>query len=130
MPLMRIDVIKGHDEKYLQSLLDTSYQVLLNTFGVPEGDRYQIITQHEPFEMNILDAGLGIQRSKDVVVFQITTRYRNVTQKRAFYEQLANGLKLKIGLDPKDLMISLSTNGDSDWSFGYGKAQFIDGPLH
>ncbi|MBW1606034.1 tautomerase family protein [Lactobacillus sp. Sy-1] len=130
MPLMRIDVIKGHDEKYLKELLEVSYQVMLNTFGVPNGDRYQVLTQHEPFEMNILDSGLGIERSQDVVVFHITTRSRNVTQKRAFYDQLAKELNAKLGLDSKDLLVSLQTNGDADWSFGYGKAQFVDGPLH
>ncbi|MEJ6400986.1 tautomerase family protein [Nicoliella lavandulae] len=127
---MRIDVIKGHDEKYLKDLMEVSYQVMLNTFGVPNGDRYQVLNQHEPFEMNILDSGLGIERSNDVVMFQITTRSRNVTQKRAFYDQLAKELNQKIGLDPKDLLVSLSTNGDADWSFGNGKAQFVDGPLH
>ncbi|UQS86199.1 tautomerase family protein (plasmid) [Nicoliella spurrieriana] len=130
MPLMRIDVIKGHDEQYLKDLLEVSYQTMLDTFGIPNGDRYQVLTQHEPFEMNILDSGLGIERSRDVVVFQITTRSRNVSQKRAYYDLLAKGLQEKIGLDPKNLLVSLSTNGDADWSFGYGKAQFVDGPLH
>ncbi|MHA8111232.1 tautomerase family protein [Lactobacillaceae bacterium Melli_B4] len=127
---MRIDVIKGHDEKYLKELMEISYQVMLDTFGIPDNDRYQVLTQHEPFEMNIKDSGLGIERSKDVVVFHITTRSRNVTQKRAYYEQLAKALNEKLGLDPKDLLLSLSTNGDADWSFGNGKAQFVDGPLH
>ncbi|WP_341482919.1 tautomerase family protein [Nicoliella spurrieriana] len=127
---MRIDVIKGHDEQYLKDLLEVSYQTMLDTFGIPNGDRYQVLTQHEPFEMNILDSGLGIERSRDVVVFQITTRSRNVSQKRAYYDLLAKGLQEKIGLDPKNLLVSLSTNGDADWSFGYGKAQFVDGPLH
>ena len=57
---MNIDVIKGHDRDYLKQLMDISYHVMLDCFGAPDGDRYQILTQHEDFEMNILDTGLRL----------------------------------------------------------------------
>ncbi|WP_373747734.1 tautomerase family protein, partial [Weissella soli] len=87
MPLMRVDVIKGHDEAYLKKLLDIAYEVQLATFGTPQGDRYQVLTQHEPFEMQILDTGLGIERSKDIVVFNLVSRPRTTKAKVAFYDQ-------------------------------------------
>lgn len=46
MPLLRFDVIKGRDEKSLQLLLDTAHQAMVEAFGVPERDRYQIVHQH------------------------------------------------------------------------------------
>lgn len=129
MPLMRIDVIKGHDKEYLKQLMQVSYEVMLDCFGAPEGDRYQILTQHEDFEMNILDTGLGIDRTKDVVVFSLTTRPRTEEQKIKFYHDLSEQLEKTIGLKKSDLMINLTTNTDTDWSFGNGVAQFVDGPL-
>ena len=30
---------------------------------------------------------------------------------------------------PKNLLIAIVENGDADWSFGYGQAQFITGDL-
>lgn len=35
MPLMRIDVIKGHDDAYLKKMLDIAYEVQLATFHTP-----------------------------------------------------------------------------------------------
>ncbi|GAT91166.1 tautomerase family protein [Apilactobacillus kunkeei] len=129
MPKMNIDVIKGHDRDYLKQLMDISYHVMLDCFGAPDGDRYQILTQHEDFEMNILDTGLGFDRTNDVVVFSLTTRPRTKEQKLKFYHDLAEQLENKLGIKKTDLMINLTTNTDEDWSFGNGVAQFIDGPL-
>lgn len=129
MPLMRIDVIKGHDEEYLKKLLKIAYEVQLATFHTPEGDRYQILTQHEPFEMQILDTGLGIERTNDVVFFNLVTRPRATKAKEAFYRQLTDRLHDELGLRPEDIVFSLVPNNDDDWSFGNGEAQFLNGKL-
>ena len=119
MPKMNIDVIKGHDRDYLKQLMDISYHVMLDCFGAPDED----------FEMNILDTGLGFDRTNDVVVFSLTTRPRTKEQKLKFYHDLAEQLEAKLEIKKTDLMINLTTNTDEDWSFGNGIAQFIDGPL-
>jgi len=129
MPLMRIDVIKGHDEEYLKKLLQIAYEVQLETFNTPEGDRYQILTQHEPFEMQILDTGLGIERTKDVVFFNLVTRPRATKAKESFYRQLTDRLHKELGLRTEDVVFSLVPNNDDDWSFGNGEAQFLNGKL-
>lgn len=94
MPLMRIDVIKGHDEQYLQKLMLIAYEVQVATLGTPENDRYQILTQHEPFEMQIFDTGLGIERTKDVVLFNLVTRPRSTKAKQMFYSELVDRLNV------------------------------------
>jgi hypothetical protein len=33
------------------------------------------------------------------------------------------------GLDAADLIVSIIENGDGDWSFGGGRAQFLTGDL-
>ncbi|MCI3988272.1 4-oxalocrotonate tautomerase family protein, partial [Bacillus vallismortis] len=67
MPLLRFDLLEGRDEKSLQLLLDTAHQSMVEAFGVPERDRYQIVHQHPEYELMIQDTGLGFQRSKDLV---------------------------------------------------------------
>lgn len=129
MPLMKIDMLKGRSEKEIRDILDVSYRVMLDTFDAPEGDRYQIVTQHEPSEMQILDTGLGIKRTNNVLIFSLTTRPRTKKQKQAFYNQLVSALQTKLGIEPSDVMINLTVNSDEDWSFGYGKAQFLTGEL-
>ena len=129
MPLMRIDLIKGHDEDYLKTLLNIAYEVQVDKFSTPVGDRYQILTQHEPFEMQILDTGLGIERSKDVVVFNLVTRPRSTRAKLDFYQALTDRLHDELGLRREDVVFSLVPNNDVDWSFGKGEAQFLNGEL-
>lgn len=79
--------------------------------------------------MQILDTGLGFMRTKEVLVFSLTTRPRTTEQKETFYQQLMQQLQTKVGLRPEDLMINLTTNTDEDWSFGMGQAQFLTGDL-
>jgi len=73
MPLMKIDLIKGRTKEEIKQILDISYEVMLSTFDAPEGDRYQIVNQHEDYEMQILDTGLGVERTNEVIIFTIIT---------------------------------------------------------
>ncbi|WP_353990105.1 tautomerase family protein [Pediococcus argentinicus] len=129
MPLIRIDMIKGRSKEEIKQILDISYETMLEDFGAPVGDRYQIVNQHDPEEMQILDTGLGFSRTKDVLIFSLTTRPRTEEQKVNFYRDLVARLNEKTGISPDDIMINLTVNSDADWSFGQGEAQFLNGKL-
>ena len=130
MPLMKIDMLRGRSKEEIKEILDISYEVMLETLGVPENDRYQIVTQHDENEMIILDTGLGFSRTNKVVVFSLVSRPRTSAQKEHFYRELAMRLNEKIGLNPSDVMVNFSINQDEDWSFGQGEAQFLTGKLN
>lgn len=129
MPLIKIDMIKGREKAEIKEILNISYRVMLETFGAPEGDRYQIVNQHEDYEMQILDTGLGVERTENVLVFTIVTRPRTQSEKTNFYQNLADTLHKHTDTRKEDIMISLVENTDEDWSFFNGKAQFLTGDL-
>lgn len=129
MPLIRFDLIEGRDEKSLRNLLDASHRAVVKAFGVPERDRYQIVTQHPAHELIIEDTGLGFKRSKDLVVISVTSNQRSDEQKKNFYKILVQELGETCGIEPNNIMISIVTNGAADWSFGFGEAQFLTGEL-
>ncbi|MBO3065008.1 tautomerase family protein [Staphylococcus shinii] len=129
MPLMKIDLIKGREREEIKKILNISYEVMLDTFKAPKGDRYQIVNQHEDYEMQILDTGLGVERTKNVIVFTIITRPRTQQQKQSFYSELTNKLHDDMGIRKEDIMFSLIENTDEDWSFFNGEAQFLNGTL-
>jgi phenylpyruvate tautomerase PptA (4-oxalocrotonate tautomerase family) len=54
---------------------------------------------------------------------------RSREQKQALYAELAATLEQRVGLRPSDLVVSVSENTREDWSFGYGRAQFLEGDL-
>lgn len=129
MPLLRFDVIEGRDEKELKTLLDAAHRAMLEAFGVPERDRYQIVHQHPAHEMIIENTGLGFERSKDLVIISVTSKQRTEEQKQALYRLIVKELGESCGIQPNDIMISIVENGNADWSFGMGEAQFLTGKL-
>jgi phenylpyruvate tautomerase PptA (4-oxalocrotonate tautomerase family) len=129
MPLLRFDVIEGRDEKELKTLLDAAHRAMLEAFGVPERDRYQIVHQHPAHEMIIEDTGLGFERSKDLVIISVTSKQRTEDQNQALYRLIVKELGESCGIQPNDIMISIVENGNADWSFGMGEAQFLTGKL-
>lgn len=129
MPLLKFDVLKGRTEEEIRSLLDAAHEAMVEAFDVPDSDRYQSLTQHNPGELILRDTGLGYTRSDRVVLLTVVSRPRTKAQKQDFYALLARRLKEKCGLSPDDLMVSLVENHDEDWSFGCGRAEFITGEL-
>jgi hypothetical protein len=130
MPLIRIDVVADRrSPAELGELQDTVHDAMVAAFDVPVRDRYQILQQHRREHLVVEDTGLGIERTDDVVVLSVTSRPRRREQKVAFYAGLANQLLSRCGLKPSDLVVSITENSDEDWSFGYGRAQFVTGEL-
>jgi hypothetical protein len=75
--------------------------------------------------MRIEDTGLGIPRTERIVMVQVTTRPRSRFEKQNFYELLCQELLRRCGVKASDVVVSITQNADEDWSFGYGRAQFI-----
>jgi phenylpyruvate tautomerase PptA (4-oxalocrotonate tautomerase family) len=130
VPLVRIDVIEGRrSREQLRLLADTVQEVVLERFAAPPRDRYQVLTEHRPGQLMCEDTGLGIERSDDLVVLQVFQQGRSEEQKRALYAGLAQRLGEATGLAPGDLVVSVVRNTREDWSFGLGRAQFLDDDL-
>jgi len=125
MPLLRFDLIAGRSDGELRVLLDAAHRAIVEAFGVPERDRYQIVHEHHASHMIIEDTGLGIPRTDKVVFLQVTSRKRKKKQKEDFYRLLCKELEKECGISPSDVVVSIVENGDEDWSFGLGRAQFL-----
>ncbi|MEU1180083.1 tautomerase family protein [Streptomyces sp. NPDC005820] len=129
MPMARIDMIRGRDPESVRAVADAVQQSLIDVLHIPERDRFQIITQHDPDEIIALDAGLGFRRTPGTVIVHIfTQRGRSTEVKQDLYQRLAERLAAA-GVDGKDLFISYFENGPEDWSFADGRAQYVEGDL-
>ncbi len=125
MPLVRIDLHKGKDAAYRRTLGEIVYQALVTATGVPEHDRFQTITEHDPDNFLFDRSYLGIERSDDFVVIQITFNAgRTLEQKKALYKAIAEGLHEALGLRLEDVFINLVEVPKENWSFGNGIAQY------
>ena len=125
MPLVRIDLARGKPSDYRRAVGEVLYDAMRTTLNVPEDDRFQIINEHLA-ENLIIDPGyLGIARTADCILIQITLNDgRTVEQKKAFYKAVADGLQQRVKLRREDVFISLVEVRKENWSFGNGEAQY------
>jgi 4-oxalocrotonate tautomerase len=127
MPLVRISLFAGKSADYRRTIGDGIHQAMVETLAVPEHDRFQIITEHDAGGL-IYDPGyLGIDRTDDLVLVQITlSAGRKPKQKRDFYARAAALLAQEPGLRPQNLFINLVEVAWENWSFGEGKSQYTE----
>src|SRR5688500_739585 len=121
MPLVRISLVKGKPEAYRRKVGDAVHRALVESVGVPPLDRFQLITEHEAGDLVYDSNYLGIARTSNLVVVQITlSAGRTLEQKRALYKRIAANLAADVGLRAQDAWINLVEVAKENWSFGNG----------
>ncbi len=128
MPLIRIDVTKGKGPQSLRAIADAIHEAVVESYGIPVRDRFQVLTEHEPGSIIAQDAGLGFERDNAVIVQIFTQRGRSDEAKQRLYAAIAARL-VALGVLGSDVFISYVENGAADWSFGFGRAQYLTGEL-
>jgi phenylpyruvate tautomerase PptA (4-oxalocrotonate tautomerase family) len=122
MPFARISLNRGKSADYLQALSLGVHEALVDSFEVPESDRFQVIHQHDAGELIFDRDYLGGPRSDDFVLIAITAgRARSVETKQRFYRTLVEKLQLATGLNVEDVMVVITTTASDEWSFGGGR---------
>jgi 4-oxalocrotonate tautomerase len=125
MPLVKISMREGKSSQYRRAIADGVHGALIEAASVPELDRFQILTEHAPADLIYDPTYLGVNRSDDIVMIQITLNARAQNVKVALYRAIAERLAKNPGVRPQDVLISLVSVQPEDWSFGDGKAQYI-----
>ena len=129
MPFVPVDMLEGRSPDEIKALLDATQRTVVAAFKVPQRDRYQVVHEHPASHFIVEDTGLGITRTRNCVVFHVTTRPRDREAKEKFYNLLCRELEATCGIAPSDVVVTIVTNTDEDWSFGNGRAQFLTGEL-
>lgn len=129
MPLLNIHIVKGRPAQAVAELQQVIHEAMVEAFQVPVRDRYQIVSEHEATHLVMEDTGLGFERTEQRILIHMTTRPRSQEMKQAFYQTVTRGLAERCGIEPQDVMYSVIENSDADWSFAFGKAQFLTGDL-
>jgi 4-oxalocrotonate tautomerase len=129
MPLVRISLQSGKPGSYKATVGEQVYQAMRETLPIPDGDRFQVITEHDGNTLVADPAFMGMQRSADFVLIQIfLSRGRTTEVKQALYRRITERLADSPGIRSDDVMIVLTEVGLDDWSFGRGEAQYVLNP--
>lgn len=126
MPLVRID----HSDTRTNSseIAGAIHGAIVDTYGIPPRDRFQVITSHPATAIIAEDAGLGFDRADPVIIQIFTQRGRSDEVKQRLYATIAERLE-PVGVSGEDVFIGYVENGPQDWSFGFGRAQYVTGEL-
>jgi 4-oxalocrotonate tautomerase len=125
MPLVRISLREGKSAQYRRAVADGVHGALMEAASVPELDRFQILTEHAPADLIYDPTYLGVDRTDDIVMIQITLNTRTQAVKVALYKAIAERLSKNPGIRAQDVLVSLVSVLPEDWSFGDGKAQYV-----
>jgi 4-oxalocrotonate tautomerase len=125
MPLVRVSLRKGKPAAYRKAILDGIYAAMRSAFEVPEEDRFMVINEHDEADFSYSKTYLGIARTDDLILIQITANNTRTTEKKkAFFRQIVENLKADPGVRPEDVFINLVEVLPENWSFGNGIAQY------
>src|SRR4051812_40766155 len=125
MPLVRISMKQGRPEQERRAISDAVHQAMVDTINIPKDDRFQIVAEHQPGQI-VFDAHyLGIERSENVVIIQITLNAgRTVEMKKALYARIAELLHERAHVRREDVIVNLVEVPKENWSFGNGAAPY------
>src|SRR5260370_27901306 len=125
--LVGIDIPAGRSAADGAAIAEAVYTSMVEVLNVPKDDRFEVNAEHSEGELVIDPTYLGIRRSKEAILIQVTLNEgRSVDVKRAFYRALADGLHEAVGLRREDALISLVEVKKENWSFGNGEAQYAE----
>jgi phenylpyruvate tautomerase PptA (4-oxalocrotonate tautomerase family) len=126
MPLVRISLMEGRPAGFGGKVGRIVYEAMVETIDVPDGDRFQVVTEHDA-EGLLYDQGyLGIRRSDGIVIIQMTiTEGRTLEKKKALYRRIAERLNGELGVRVEDVFINVVEVKKENWSFGNGIAQYV-----
>jgi 4-oxalocrotonate tautomerase len=126
MPLVRIDLRRGTTDEYRTTLGDVVYTALTTVANVPTGDRFIVVTEHDPANLQI-DPHYFVERTDQALIIQITFNQGRTNEvKKALYRAIAEGLHERLGIRTEDVMITLVDVPKENWSFGLGDMQYGD----
>jgi phenylpyruvate tautomerase PptA (4-oxalocrotonate tautomerase family) len=126
MPLVRVELPVGKPAEYRAAVGEAIQQAMHAALDVPLEERFHIFTERALANLVIDRTYLGIDRSADAIVVQVTLNEgRDANVKGAFYRTLADGLRKRVWLSPEDLVVNLVEVKRENWSFGRGEAQLV-----
>jgi phenylpyruvate tautomerase PptA (4-oxalocrotonate tautomerase family) len=126
MPFVRISVDSSTTPKQREAVAQAVYEAMRATIGIPEGDKFILVTPRGEAELFVDPDFMGVKRTNKYILVRILLKVgRTPEQKQALYARIAEGVHQAAGVASDDVMVILTENANPDWSFGKGLAQFL-----
>ena len=101
MPFTRVAVKRGTSSGQKEAIAHGVHQAMVDSLGIPQDDFFQLFSEYGPSDFFFDRHFLGIDRSDELVVVQITMRRgRSDAMKGNLYAKIAGNLNAKRGGAP------------------------------
>jgi phenylpyruvate tautomerase PptA (4-oxalocrotonate tautomerase family) len=116
MPLVRIEIRRGWPASDRKRLLDAIHRALVDAFDIPEDDRTQRLTEHDPEGFEVPPG-----RSDRYTLVEITAfPGRSLEAKRRLYAEIVRNLG-EVGVPEDDVSIVLNEPAMENWGIRGGQ---------
>jgi phenylpyruvate tautomerase PptA (4-oxalocrotonate tautomerase family) len=112
MPIVEIQVLKGHSAPERKAILEAVHNALVDALKIPDDDRLQRLVEHDSENFEVPAATFTIVR---VTMFP----GRSDSAKRDLYEAIVAGLG-ELGIPPNDVFIVLDEPPLQNWGIRGG----------
>ncbi|MGW3248013.1 tautomerase family protein [Streptomyces sp. NPDC001070] len=110
-----------------RALADALNQSLVQGLGIPEGDRFIMISEHGENELFLDPTFMGMQRSGDAMIITVLLgAHRPLEDKRALAATINKLVVEALGISPDDIFIAMIPAPNENFSFGRGELQLAD----
>ncbi len=111
MPLININMKKGHSAEYKKTFLQAVHDSLAQVLGIPKEDRFQRLNEFEPdfFET-------APDKSDNFCIIEITMfPGRTKEQKKCVIETITETLNNRLNIRPEDIFILIQEPPLENW---------------
>ena len=114
MPLVKVEMIKGKNREYKDTVLDIIHNGLIDALGIEDWDRFQRITEIDKEDFETPD-----DKTDDFMIIELTIfPGRDKEKKRKAIETITDNLSKELGIKKTDVFIILNEPPLENWGLG------------
>src|ERR1700683_64168 len=129
MPVFNAHIPVGRfSSEQKRALADALNQSLVQGLGIPEGDRFIMISEHGEDELFLHPTFLDIHRGPDSMIITVLMgAHRPLEDKRKVTVAINRLVVEALGVVPDDIFVVLIPVPNENFSFGRGELQLAEG---
>ncbi|WP_447725959.1 tautomerase family protein [Sphingomonas koreensis] len=111
-----------------RALADALNQSLVQGLGIPEGDRFIILSEHGPDELFLDPTFMDMQRdpANAMIITVLVGAHRPVEEKRELVAAINRLVVAAVDISPDDIFIAIIPVPNENFSFGKGELQLAN----